>query len=170
MKLITLILFLFLIISINSGSLLDVYFIDGFKDFLEKNGLFEIIEAIKVVYGQDVAIISCEEITENNKGNCKKLVTEYMIPSPSPTLHKNFLSSEGNKPYMSPLNITNITVGNNVPAPPKSSKRYSKIDQIMKRSGQMFDIKIKLRQKFNKTKSELIYNKIIKRVKKFHFL
>ena len=93
-----------------------------------------------------------------------------MYSSLSSTLHKNSLSSEGNKPYISPLNITNITVGNNVPVPPKSLKRYSKIDQIMKGSGQMFDIKIKLRQKFNKTKSELIYNKIIKRVKKFHFL
>ena len=31
-----------------------------------------------MVYCQDVAIISCEELIENRKGICKKLVIEYM--------------------------------------------------------------------------------------------
>ena len=42
---------------------------------MKNEGLFEIIESIKKAYNQDIAIISCEELTESRKGNCKKLVT-----------------------------------------------------------------------------------------------
>ncbi len=47
---------------------------------MEKEGLFEIIKSIKEKYGQDLAIISCEELNEHHKGNGKKSVTEYIVP------------------------------------------------------------------------------------------
>ena len=88
MKLNTLFLILLLILSIKTESILDQYSIERFKEYLKRNGLLEIIISIKNTYGQDVAIISCEELNKKNKGNCKKLVTEYMscgkIPTSSP--------------------------------------------------------------------------------------
>jgi hypothetical protein len=83
MKLISLFLLLFLLISINSENQLDTFSIDNFIKDLKNDGLFEIIESIKEVYGQDIAIISCEELNENHKGNCKRLVIEYMRPRAS---------------------------------------------------------------------------------------
>ena len=71
MKLNNLFLILFLILSIKTKDLLDLFTIDNFREHLKKNGLLQIIESIKVAYGQDVAIISCEELNENNKGNSK---------------------------------------------------------------------------------------------------
>ena len=57
---------------------LDDYSIDKFKNSMQSEGLFDLILSIKDAYGQDVAIISCEELNKNNCGNCKKIVTEYM--------------------------------------------------------------------------------------------
>ena len=87
MKLNTKFLFLCLIISITSEIDLDSYSIDKFKDNLKEEGLFEIFESILNAYNQDEAILSCEELLGNRKGNCKKLVIEYMdssIDCPSP--------------------------------------------------------------------------------------
>ena len=84
MKLITYFMILFLIMSITSESLIDSFSIDHFLNVMKSNGLFEIILSIKKVYGQDVAIISCEELNKNYKGNCKKLVIEYMDLSETP--------------------------------------------------------------------------------------
>ncbi len=70
MKLITRFLILFLIkssISIN----LDDYSINKFKERLKENGFFEAFLLIKEVYGQDLSIITCEEINKNGYGNCK---------------------------------------------------------------------------------------------------
>ena len=78
MKLIT--IFLFLIISIKSENELDSYSIEPFKDYLKEEGLLEILEFILKAYNQDLAILSCEELVGNRKGNCKRLVTEYMDP------------------------------------------------------------------------------------------
>ena len=83
MKLNILFLIPFLILSIKTEIDLDSYSIDAFIKYEIKNGLFEIIKSIKMIYGQDIAIISCEELNGNCKGNCKKLVNEYM-PEPDP--------------------------------------------------------------------------------------
>ena len=85
MKLNTVFLFLLLILSIKTESKLDQYSIEPFKEYIKSNGLFDIIKIIKNTYGQDVAIISCEELNEKNKGNCKKLVTEHMENADVPT-------------------------------------------------------------------------------------
>ena len=78
MKLNTVFLFLLLILSIKTENLLDSFFIQVFKEKLKKNRLFQIIKSIKETYGQDVNIISYEELNKNNNGNCKKWVTEHM--------------------------------------------------------------------------------------------
>ena len=70
MKLNVLYLVLLLITSIKSNNVLDSYSIEVFKDYLKENGLFEIIQTIKNFYGQDVAIICCEELNQNYNGNC----------------------------------------------------------------------------------------------------
>ena len=82
MKLNVLFLVLLLITSIKSNNALDPYSIEGFKAYLIENGLFEIIQSIKYIYGQDVAIISCEELTNIYNKNCKKLVIDYMEEKP----------------------------------------------------------------------------------------
>ena len=76
MKSIKLFLILFIVPLILSDE--DSFSIDPFKERLEKEGLLKIIESIKDTYGQDVAIISCEELKRNVCGNCKRLVLEYM--------------------------------------------------------------------------------------------
>ncbi len=81
MVLISLFLILLLTLSITSENQLNNYSIDSFKDVLKEEGIFQVIESIKKAYGQDVAIISCEEIVGKCKGNCKRLVTEYISPS-----------------------------------------------------------------------------------------
>ena len=94
MKLNTAFLFLCLIISIASEIDWDSYSIDKFKEYLKNEGLFEIIESILMTYNQDVAIISCEELVGNSKGNCKKLVTEYMDPSNKYTSSRRAIDTE----------------------------------------------------------------------------
>ena len=72
---------LFLILLITPITIMvniDDFSIDIFKERMKSEGLFDLIKSIKEAYGQDVAIISCEELNKNNCGNCKKLVTNYM--------------------------------------------------------------------------------------------
>ena len=139
MKLNILFLFLLLILSIKTESILDPFCIDTFIDYLKGNGLFEIIESIKKIYGQDVAIISCEELIEKNKGNCKKLIIEYMIGGKIPTHSR-------------------ITVPNLICIKGFYSSQY------IKQSYYHYVIKKILRKKFNESQTNLIFIKIIKRV------
>ena len=140
MKLISLFLLLFLLISINSESQLDEFSINLFKNDLQNNGLFEIIKSIKSVYGQDVAIISCEELNENRKGNCKRLVTEYM---PLPALTRDAKKEK----CINKLNFSSII------------KISDSIFGIMKDT---------LRIKYNENEATLIYNRIKKKVLDLH--
>ena len=63
MKSITLFLILF-ITPFSTMINLDDYSINTFIDRLKKEGLFDLIFQIKKAYGQDVAIISCEELNQ----------------------------------------------------------------------------------------------------------
>ena len=73
---------LVLIISITTLTISEIsfenYSIDSFIYSLKNEGIFEIIKSIKEIYGQDVAILSCEELNKDHSGNCKKVVKEYM--------------------------------------------------------------------------------------------
>ena len=78
MKSIAIFLILSIITLTTSKIDLDNYSINMFIFDLKNKGLFEVIQSIKYFYGQDIAIISCEEININRCGNCKKVVTDYM--------------------------------------------------------------------------------------------
>ena len=76
MKSIKLFLILFIVPLILSDE--DSFTINPFIEELKNEGLFDIIASIKQYFGQDVAIISCEELYPNNSGNCKRLVLDYI--------------------------------------------------------------------------------------------
>ena len=90
---------IFLILSIISltfsKNILDNYSINLFIDYLKRQRLFKIIKSIKYKYGQDVAIISCEELNKNYCGNCKKVVTDYMPIDDNKILYPHFINSKG---------------------------------------------------------------------------
>ena len=149
MRLNTVFLFLLLIISITSEISLDSYSIDKFKIDLKKEGLLEIIESILKAYNKDIAILSCEELVGNRKWNCKRLVIEYVNPTkicPPPAhacsrdLIENYNIKCIKKLYY--LFITNSLIIKN---------------SIL--------IKKELRRKFTENQSNLIFNKISKRVR-----
>ncbi len=84
MKSIALVLFLSITTLTISNNILDNYKVNLFIISLKREGIFDIIKSIKMVYGQEAAIISCEELNINNCGDCKKVVTDYM---PRPDLN-----------------------------------------------------------------------------------
>ena len=53
------------------------YSIDPFLDYLQETGYYDIIQAIKIYYGDDIAIDVCEELTKSN--DCETVVMIYMI-------------------------------------------------------------------------------------------
>ena len=79
----------FLIKSAISKLDLESYSINLFKNWLKKEHLFDIIQSIKGAYGEDVAIISCEELCTNHGGNCEKLVKDYIYVPESPSRVSN---------------------------------------------------------------------------------
>ena len=148
MSLISQFLILFLTLSITSEDQLDGYSIDRFKDILEKEGFFEVIKSIKNVYGQDVAIISCEELTGNLKGNCRKLVTEYIVQSPKKQKPKTTVKLINKDTFHKPGLI------------------YFNVKFIIKQSYEMQYEELRNNLKNIKKNSDIIYNKIINRVNK----
>ena len=151
MKLNTAFLFLCLIISITSEIDLDSYSIVPFKEYLQKEGLFAIIESILKAYNQDVAILSCEELTESRKGNCKKLVIEYMDPS-NECLPPNDCS-KANARYPEIKCIEKLI--------------YDKIiiSKDIKDIKDLFVIKIELKKKFDENQSNSKFKKILNKIR-----
>ena len=136
MKSLTLFLVLFIIKSSVSKTKLRKYSIDPFIDNLKKDGNFTIIQSIKAKFGNDVAIISCEEIKNNHSGNCKKVVTEYMIDFHTTVIYGSGIKSKPGRPTPNSSNDNKVTL--------------QKI----------------LNKNFTKKKAKLIYDKIIKKCKK----
>ena len=171
MRLITLFLIFFLVILIKTDSILDQFSIEGFKEYVKDNGLFEIIFSIKMLYGQDVAIISCEELNENYKGNCKRLVIEYM-PESSEPLKPSISSgsedsadgsgsydSDGSGSYDSDGSDSYDSDGSDsYDSDPSNSPQEE--PKLIK----MPYMKYILSKKFDLREAELIYDKIIKKV------
>ena len=71
MKLISIFLILSIITLTISKFDLDNFSTNMLIINLKREGLFEIIKLIKYKYGQDLAIITCEELNTNQCGNCK---------------------------------------------------------------------------------------------------
>ena len=172
MKLTTPFLFLILIISIKSRSKMNSFSIDTFKDYLKNNGLFEVIQSIKYAYGQDVAIISCEELNRNCNGNCKKLVTDYMEKKPS-------IDGKGIKGKLN-KNSTLIS-SENEEGSPDSKEEYDSPPEkpikqpliywkIMKNSINILYMQDSPKKKFNSIKLKSINDIIRKRAKKRHHI
>ena len=79
MKLVNLFLIIILISTpFSKSSSLDDYSIDEFINYLKKIGVYDLIISIKAYYGSDVATIFCECVTGTQKGNCRKLVRDYI--------------------------------------------------------------------------------------------
>ena len=79
MKSINLFLILFIIpLILSDEKILESFTINPFIEELKNEGLLDIIVSIKQYFGQDIAIISCEELNPNNSGNCKRLVLDYI--------------------------------------------------------------------------------------------
>ena len=188
MGLITKFLIFFLIISIKTESELDSYSIEVFKEYVKNNGLFEIILSIKMIYGQDVAIISCEELNENCKGNCKRLVLEYM-PQPTDPTESNPNESDITEPDTTEPTDPNESdtpesdspepdtpepdtpepdsPGSDTPGLAHSldfSFEFFKLHEIPILDKMPF-IKLVLSRRFNSNETKLIYDKIIKKIK-----
>ena len=151
MKFNTAFLFLFLILLITSEIDLDSYSIEPFKEYLKKEGLYVIIESILKAYNQDVAIISCEELTESRKGNCKRLVIEYMKHSDDDDIASTFVQEQNYSKEDYHI---------------KCIKRlnYSEIinPKFIKYTP---EIKKELRKNYTIYQSNLIFNKIVKRLR-----
>ena len=174
MKLTTPFLFLILIISIKSRSKMNSFSIDTFKDYLKNNGLFEVIQSIKYAYGQDVAIISCEELNRNCNGNCKKLVTDYMKEKPEkPSRHDIKTKNELNK--ISGTFILPEAEGGSHDSKDKIRQNHKNLIKqplihwkIMKNSINILYMQDSPKKKFNSIKLNSINNIIRKRVEELN--
>ena len=103
------------------------------------------------VYKQDVAILSCEELAGNSKGNCKRLVTEYMN-----TPKKCQYSTNG------PKNKARGPEDDNIKCFEKLYYFLITNAHIIKNS---LVIKNELRKKFPENLSNFIFKKIVKRIR-----
>ena len=172
MKLTTPFLFLILIISIKSRSKMNSFSIDTFKDYLKNNGLFEVIQSIKYAYGQDVAIISCEELNRNCNGNCKKLVTDYMKEKQS--INGKRIEGELNKNstlISSETEEFSHTSKDKYDRPPEKPIKQPLIYwKIMKNSINILYMQDSPKKKFNSIKLKSINDIIRKRAKKRHHI
>ena len=52
--------------------------INAFLDYLQEKGYYEVLQAIKIYYGDDIAIAVCNELTQSN--DCITVVRIYMTP------------------------------------------------------------------------------------------
>ncbi len=63
---------------LQSGFLLDLseYSIDTLLDFLQSNEYYNMLELIKIFYGDDIAIEMCKELVKSN--HCNSIIQLYM--------------------------------------------------------------------------------------------
>ena len=151
MKSIILFLILFITLLTISKSIMDDFSIEPFKDKMQEEGLFDIILSIKEFYGQDIAIISCEELNKNNSGNCRKLVIDYM-PQLIPLIPAQNTENQQNSQSLSSISIMK-----------PSSKSQPKSDENKKLKLKNILIEL-LEEKLTLEQSELISDNILKEV------
>ena len=134
-------------------------------------------KSYKYNYGQDVAIISCEELNKNYNGNCKKLITEYMEEKPENTII-------GAQEYLTDFKKTSEISDEEIIATSQSkegSKSHDSIGQYNKppknlnkillnhgiiKNSKILKMKDTLKKTFNPIELKLIKSLIIKRVLK----
>ena len=163
MKLITIFLILFIIESSISKIDIGDYSIDIFKNEIKNEGLFDTILSIKMLYGKDLSIISCEELKKNHGGNCKKLVTDYM---PNMIMPNIFIPNSRRAPTSIRPPIEN-----------KFEKNFKTVNITSKEEAEQNELILNPRHKWDKLVEILnkkysleeainIANRIIKRVEK----
>ena len=149
MKSISIFILLFIIKSSISNSSIDELSISKFIYRIKKEGNFEIIKSIKKLYGQDFAIISCEELYRNTYGNCKKLITEYM-----PSLDYSKRKKNGRIGSILFHNIMKKNIAND----------HYKLIKLLKPNDYWDKLREILSKKLSPEKAKLIADRIIKRV------
>ena len=91
--------YLFLItitISLSlSKSSLDDYSIDQFIAYLKKMKIYELIVILKNSNGADAAINFCQCLTDTQKGNCAKVVRDYIENIPFNPFNPNYTPNPG---------------------------------------------------------------------------
>ena len=77
MKIIKYLFYLILILSNKEVLLGGDYSIDIFLDYLQEKGYYDLIQAIKGTFGDDIAKDICKQLTKSN--DCEIVVRVYMI-------------------------------------------------------------------------------------------
>ena len=75
--------------------------IGALLDYLQETGYYEIIQAIKNSFGDDIAIDVCKELTNSN--DCEEIVRVYMVFTPD-----NGGENNGTQ-YSPPIYIVNVS-------------------------------------------------------------
>ena len=79
MKAIRYLFYMMLLLS-NIEVLKGDYSIDTFLNYLQEKGYYDLIQAVKTYFGDDVAISVCQELVQSN--DCETVVRIYMTNSP----------------------------------------------------------------------------------------
>ena len=90
-------LFCMILLLSNIEVLRGDYSIDTLLDYLQEKGYYDIIQSVKIYFGDDVAIDVCREMVQNN--HCEAVVRVYMIDQ-TPARDMN-----GNGPKYAPIHI-----------------------------------------------------------------
>ena len=86
MKTLRYMFYMILILSnTNTEVLRGDYSIDALLDYLQETGYYDIIQSIKIYFGDDVAIDVCKEFVQTN--HCETVVRVYMTnKAPTPDI------------------------------------------------------------------------------------
>ena len=108
MKTIVCLFYMMLLLS-NIGVLRGDYSINPFLDYLQEKGYYDIIQSVKIYFGDDIAIDICKELAPTI--DCETVVRVYMTG-------ENESGSEGNKRIKRP--------------PPNDTQTYQQILEDLK--------------------------------------
>ena len=79
MKAIRALMFILLIISNINGK--EDYSINGFIEYLQSIGIYDILQLVKYYFGDDIDISVCEDLPITNSNQCETLVRLYLTNS-----------------------------------------------------------------------------------------
>ena len=85
----------------------STYSIQTFLDYLQGTGYYEIIQAIKNAFGDDIAIDVCKELTKSN--DCEEVVRIYMVFKPDIIDQDDNGGGNNETQYLPPIYIVNVS-------------------------------------------------------------
>ena len=85
---------------LQSGFLLDLseYSIDTLLDFLQTNEYYNMLELVKIFYGNDIAIEMCKELVKSN--HCNSIIKIYMQTHRARGIQQNEIDNRPNLEYI----------------------------------------------------------------------